>query len=114
VILQLLALIHLDPITGVARTFHEFVQLHDELVFLLQALDGDIKLFVLVSHLLSETDVNESFLHQVLLILIMQIERVVCILDVIDFGWGILWSLSLGLGILLLEGSLLVDDLQNL
>jgi hypothetical protein len=113
-ILQLLALIHLNPITGVARTLHELVQLLDELVFLLQALDGDIKLFMLVSHLLSEADVNNGFLHQVLLILVMQIERVVCIHDVIGFGWGILWSLSLGLGILLLEGSLLVDNLQNL
>ena len=107
-------MIHLDPVTGVARTFHEIVQLLDEPVFLLQALDGDIKLFVLGGHLFSEADINESFLHQVLLILVMQIERVVCIHDVIGFGWGILWSLSLGLGVLLLEGSLLVDDLQNL
>jgi len=107
-------LIHLDPVTGVARTFHEIVQLLDEPVFLLQALDGEIKLFVLVGHLLPETDVNEGFLHQVLLILVMQIKRVVCIHDVIGFGWGILWSLSLGLGVLLLERSLLVDDLQNL
>ena len=70
---------------------------------------------MLVGHLLSEADVNEGLLHQVLLILVVQIERVVCKHDVIGFGrGGILRSLRLGLGILLLDGFLLVNDLQNL
>ena len=69
---------------------------------------------MLVGHLLSEADVYEGFLHQVLLILVVQIERVVCKHDVIRFCRGILWCLRLRLGILLLDGFLLVDDLQNL
>ena len=116
--LHVLSIVHLHPVARISRPLHGLVQLSEQAVLFQELVYADIEFLEFACHLLSVADVHEHFLHQVFLILVMQKERVVCILDVVcggRLGLGLLLSPRLRLCLILLFACLLlINNLKNL